>query len=38
MRPSTADARYVNSPMDGFVLVNDATEKIDNGESPTDGL
>jgi len=24
------------SPMDGFVLVNDATEQIDTGESPTD--
>src|SRR5436309_1863650 len=24
------------SPNDGFVLVNDATEQIDNGESPTD--
>jgi phospholipase C len=26
----------MSSPMDGFVLVNDATEQIDTGESPTE--
>jgi len=40
---SHSEANYNNpagalafSPNDGFVLVNDATEQIDNGESPTD--